>query len=168
MIHIVYAYDHPKGPGIHYFSGIFGNQKDAEDYLASLAPEYKTRSRIESFPDFDYPLYLIEKNFREGPAVPITRENLAHEMAVVHKLGLPDDHEHFNYYLFLEDYRGVVPGQDNMGNTDHHHVDTDQIKWLIHHSLEVREVQARKAQLKAETRARRKSRRRPDERRRLD
>lgn len=168
MVHIVYAYDHPKGPGIHYFSGIFREKEDADAYFNGLAPEYKTKSRIESFPEFNYPLYLIEKDFRRGPAVPITRDGLAYEMAIASKFDLPDDHEHFNYYLFLEDYRGVVPGEDNMGSTDHHHVDTDQIMWMIKHSLQVREVQATKNHLKAETKARRKSRKRPDARRRLD
>jgi hypothetical protein len=132
---IVYGYDHPRGPNIHYASGIFLRREDAEAYMASVPPEVCKTQRLEEIPQKEYPLYLIEEDFHKSPARPITRHELAIKMAMMPKVA-DEDHVYFNIYLFQEDYRGIRPGEDCMGSTNHTHVDNDYIIWSLDGCME--------------------------------
>lgn len=141
MTYIIYSYDHPRSPGVHYFCGVFQKEEVAKEYLASISDEYRKNCRLESFSEFSYPLYLIEEDFYQKPAIPITRADLAKKMAMMPKVD-DENHEYFNYYLFVDDYRGIIPGEDCLGMTDHHHVDNHHIQCKLNASLERQENRA--------------------------
>jgi len=120
MLHVVYTRNHPLGPKQFNFCGVFMEEATAKDYFAGLPAEYGCS--IQSFPNFTgYPIYLLEHDFKKAPAHPVSLEDLAKEMAMIPKTK-NDDHVYFNYYRFVEDYRGIVPGQRYFTITDHYHV----------------------------------------------
>lgn len=141
MVYIIYGFDHPRSPGVHYFCGVFQKKEVAQEYLASIPEDYRKNCRMEGYPGFSYPLYLIEEDFHREPAAPITREALAKKMTMMAKVD-DEDYEYFNYYLFVDDYRGFIPGEDCLGMTDHHHVDNHHIQCRLDDALERQEKRA--------------------------
>lgn len=139
MIHIIYSKLNDRCPAEYHFCGVFKEEQEAKNYMASLPPA--NECRLQTFPEFHYPLYLIEKDFKKAAAIPISREDLAREMAKVSRVD-DEDHVYFNYYRFVEDYRGIVPGERYWTMTDHHHVDNDMIMWRLEAALEREEAQA--------------------------
>jgi len=137
---IIYSFNHPKGPDIHYVSGVFRHRADAEKYLQSIPSSLKNAThRLEEIPETEYPIYFIEEDFRVGPAHPIDRLELARKIAMMPKIE-DENHEYFTFYRFMGDYQGRRSGEDYLGTTDHTHVDNDLIIWSLDASIQKGEV----------------------------
>ena len=142
-MYVVYRYNHPKSPGVHFISAVCRKFKDAKIYLKRIPEELRKTHEIVKLSQKSYPVYFIDKNFYNEPARPVSREMLAEEINLVNKTW-DSDHVYFNYYRFEEDYFGVIPGEDNMGSTDHTHVDNDYIVGCIEAAIERGEMTAKK------------------------
>lgn len=117
--------------------GVFKERMEAEKYLFSIVShewiDDSTNLKLKEIPSVDYPVIFFN-DFEHCEYTSL--ENLAEKLSHLKKMD-DEDHQYGIYYIFYEDYRGILPGEEYLKFIDHHHVDHNKIKSLIKRGLKI-------------------------------
>ncbi|MBS0647590.1 MAG: hypothetical protein JSS10_00010 [Verrucomicrobia bacterium] len=124
-----------------WISGVFKKRQDAEEYGSSHGPsELKFSQEVREISAREYPVLFME-DFAKCDFIYVTSKELADLLFAFVKVA-DEDHVYCNYFIFREDYRGI-PGEDCLGQTDHHHVDNGLLRNIFYHGLKFKHSSTR-------------------------
>lgn len=124
-----------------WIAGVFNESQDAQKYLSACTDyniKFNTTSELREIPAKDYPVLFVT-DFENPDFIYVTAEKLAEKLLAYKKIE-DEDHVYCIFYIFREDYRSIVLGEDYLGWSDHHHVDNDTMKRLIWQALSIQSV----------------------------
>ncbi len=115
--------------------GVFKERIEAEKYVFFVTShewiDDSANIKLKEIPSVDYPVIFFN-DFEQCTYTSL--ENLAEKLSHLEKMD-DEEHQYGIYYIFHEDYRGVVPGEEYLTFINHHHVDHNHIKRLIERGL---------------------------------
>ena len=126
-----------------WISGVFKEYKEAQEYLASSKDLYKKFNvappdEILEIPAQDYPVMFF-RDLDSLDVTYVTPGDLAEKLLAFEKVE-DEDHQYGMYYIFQEDYRALIPGEQYLVWINHHHIVNDEMTRLMWRALRVESV----------------------------